>query len=259
MKNTCLIITVILSPLLCNAQYISTDSAKVKLVSLDTINIQGHVFDAMGQPASGVVLISKNNKIGYEGYPLYAITNVNGEFSLNGAFPVDTFRIVYKDLKLNVINNKSRYLNITLPQINAEVIGNGVITANRTVLPKPPTQFKVITNATVMDYFGPLGTMSATYNAGPAKFIDYIKSKIIYPQTAINHNIEGVVQVEFTIDRDGTVIDTQILKGIGYGCDEAVINAFKNCHKWRPGINMGKPVTEQFIIEIEFKLTSPSQ
>ena len=41
-----------------------------------------------------------------------------------------------------------------------------------------------------------------------------------YPPSALEHQIEGTVTVRYTIDYKGRVIQTRILSGIGYGCDE---------------------------------------
>jgi TonB family protein len=240
---------------ICKAQYITSDSVKYKIVSLDTINVTGHVFDIMGRPVNGVLLISKNNKAPNQGYPLCTKTDLNGAFNLSGTLPVDTLQILYRDLKFDVVNNKSRYIDITLPETLPEMIGNGEITTKRIVPLKPAAQFKVATNITIMDYFGPAITVRARYSAGADKFVNYIKSKIVYPAAAVKNNIEGVVQVKFTVERDGSIVNPVIVRGIGYGCDEAVINALKDCPKWQPAVSMGLVIKDQCIIGIEFKLT----
>jgi TonB family protein len=247
---TCLILLTLISSL-CRAQYISTDSAKVEIVSQDTINIKGRVLDAAGQPLPYVFIVSKNRNLAYKGYPLYTASNQDGEFTLNGALPVDTLEVNYKNHTLTIVNNNSRYVEITFPQIIASVIGGGEISAKRITAKKALPKFKVVTGAVIMDYFGIPIEVDARY---PGNFIKNLKSGIIYPPAAIKNNIEGEVQVQFTIDRGGNLVAPKIIKGIGYGCDEAVINAFKNCYKWSPAISNGHAVPAQYIVSIQFKL-----
>src|SRR5688572_2055554 len=63
-----------------------------------------------------------------------------------------------------------------------------------------------------------------------------------YPEEARKNKIEGKVIVQFIINEDGTCSDFEVIKGIGYGCDEAAVEAFKKMPKWNPGLVNGKPV-----------------
>lgn len=87
----------------------------------------------------------------------------------------------------------------------------------------------------------PYGGMEALYK------------KIGYPEDAIDNDIEGVVKVLTFIDRDGEVIDAQVVQGIGYGCDEAARLAILY-HRFKPGLIKGQKVKVQMEIPIEFKL-----
>ena len=55
------------------------------------------------------------------------------------------------------------------------------------------------------------------------------------------------------IDRDGEVLDAQVIEGIGYGCDEAARLAVFY-HRFKPGLIRGEKVKVQMEISIEFKL-----
>lgn len=87
----------------------------------------------------------------------------------------------------------------------------------------------------------------------PVGGIKAIQEKIIYPDQAKNEGIEGKVFVTAFINEKGTVDHVKLLKGIGYGCDKAAINAVTNT-KFTPGKLSGKPVKVQVSIPILFKL-----
>jgi TonB family protein len=87
----------------------------------------------------------------------------------------------------------------------------------------------------------PIGGMNAIYR------------KIGYPKEAKENEIEGVVKILTMIDRDGEVLDAQVIEGIGYGCDEAARLAVFY-HRFKPGLIRGEKVKVQMEIPIEFKI-----
>lgn len=87
----------------------------------------------------------------------------------------------------------------------------------------------------------PYGGMEALYK------------KIGYPYEAKEDKIEGTVKALVFIDRDGEVLDVQILEGIGHGCDDAVKTAILY-HRFKPGLIRGQKVKVQMEMSFEFKL-----
>jgi protein TonB len=87
----------------------------------------------------------------------------------------------------------------------------------------------------------------------PIGGIAEIQSKVIYPPEAKNKGIQGKVYVIAYINEKGIVDSTKIIKGIGYGCDEAAKNAIKQT-KFIPGKQRGKPMKVQVAVPIIFKL-----
>jgi TonB family protein len=83
--------------------------------------------------------------------------------------------------------------------------------------------------------------------------MEAIYKKIGYPEEAEDNEIEGVVKILTLIDRDGEVLDAQVVEGIGYGCDEAARLAILY-HRFKPGLIKGQRVKVQMEIPIEFKL-----
>lgn len=75
-----------------------------------------------------------------------------------------------------------------------------------------------------------------------------------YPKEARDHKIEGKVLVEFIINEDGTPSDHKVVQGIGYGCDEAALEAFKKMPSWKPGLLNGKPVKVRLQTAYLYKL-----
>lgn len=79
-----------------------------------------------------------------------------------------------------------------------------------------------------------------------------IQKRVIYPSVALQTGIEGKVYVRALVNEAGIVTETEILKGIGAGCDEAAADAVAKT-KFKPGIQRGRPVKVQITIPIVFK------
>jgi protein TonB len=82
----------------------------------------------------------------------------------------------------------------------------------------------------------------------------FIQKNLIYPEKAKAEGIEGRVFITFTIEKDGSVSNVKILRGIGGGCDEASVEMVKNMPKWKPAKQREKPVRCQFTLPIKFEL-----
>ena len=74
-----------------------------------------------------------------------------------------------------------------------------------------------------------------------------------YAASAREAGIEGKVRVELTVDETGAVVETRVLEGLGYGLDEAALEAAK-ASRFEPALKCGKPTRTTFVIGIRFAL-----
>ena len=107
---------------------------------------------------------------------------------------------------------------------------------------------------------GAKDTLGINLAAGqhPPQFDDwdnYVKGKSIYPQLARENGIEGTVSVLVYVSEKGQVTKARLIKGLGYGCDEAAINLVYAMPDWTPASNFGIPVKGKKVLEISFRLT----
>ena len=76
-----------------------------------------------------------------------------------------------------------------------------------------------------------------------------------YPKEARDRRIEGMVGLWVVLGPDGLPRQISLVKSLGYGLDEAAIEAVR---KWRfkPSMKDGKPVAVQINMELNFRLRS---
>jgi TonB family protein len=89
---------------------------------------------------------------------------------------------------------------------------------------------------------------------GQAKMYQYLGENIKYPAAAQRANISGRVFVKFVVEDDGAIGDVEVMKGIGFGCDEEAIRVVKSMPKWNPGVQNGKNVRVYYNMPIVYKL-----
>lgn len=92
------------------------------------------------------------------------------------------------------------------------------------------------------------------FPGGMEALYKYISENIQYPEQAKEANIEGRVVMQFTVTEDGNIVNVEVARGIGGGCDEEALRVVKAMPKWKPAIKDGKPVAGQYALPILFKL-----
>jgi protein TonB len=93
-----------------------------------------------------------------------------------------------------------------------------------------------------------------SFPGGNEEMLSFVKANIEYPEIAKRAGVEGKVYVQFVVDRNGSISNVAVVKGIGAGCDEEAIRVIRKMPKWTPGKQNGAPVNVQVSIPIFFKL-----
>lgn len=93
-----------------------------------------------------------------------------------------------------------------------------------------------------------------TFPGGEKKMLEYVAKNVKYPQLAKEVGTQGRVFVSFVVEKDGSITNVTILRGIGSGCDEEAIRVVKSMPKWNPGLQCGRAVRVSCNLPINFKL-----
>ena len=88
---------------------------------------------------------------------------------------------------------------------------------------------------------------------------EYLLKNVQYPADAQKAGIKGRVFVSFVVEIDGSLTNSQLLKGLGYGCDEEAIRVIKAMPRWLPGSQSGRPIRVKYNLPILFGIDYPKQ
>jgi protein TonB len=92
-----------------------------------------------------------------------------------------------------------------------------------------------------------------TFRGGDVeKFRAWVSTRTIYPQEAQDKGIQGKVYLTFIVERDGSVSNVKVVRGVDPILDNEAIKAIEASPKWSPGLQRGRPVRVRFAIFLNF-------
>ena len=89
---------------------------------------------------------------------------------------------------------------------------------------------------------------------GYAALYKWLHEHLEYPEIARENNIQGRVYCQFTVNRDGSISDIKVIKGVTPILDREAVRTLQKMPKWKPGKRNGKTVRTQFQVSVAFKL-----
>ncbi len=92
------------------------------------------------------------------------------------------------------------------------------------------------------------------YPGGDQALQEYISANLQYPETARSNGIEGVVNVSFTVNADGSIGSIKIVRMVDPDLEQEAIRLVKSMPKWTPAEKNGQVVPAEATIAVNFAL-----
>lgn len=92
------------------------------------------------------------------------------------------------------------------------------------------------------------------FPGGQDSLYKFLSANIIYPKEARDNGIEGKVFVNFTIEKDGSINEVKVIKGVHPLLDEEAVRVVESFPKWKPGKQKGKTVRVSYNLPLNFVL-----
>ncbi|SFG88238.1 energy transducer TonB [Pedobacter insulae] len=94
------------------------------------------------------------------------------------------------------------------------------------------------------------------FPGGMAAWSKFIQRNLKYPYAAQENGIQGKVFLSFVIEKDGSISDVNVIRGIGSGCDEEAVRVIKKSPKWKAGQQNNQPVRVRYTMPIGYVLSN---
>lgn len=88
---------------------------------------------------------------------------------------------------------------------------------------------------------------------------NYLLTTARYPAEAQKAGVKGRVFVSFIVETDGRITGVELLKSLGFGCDEEAIRVINAMPRWTPGSQSGKPLRVRHHVPVLFGLDYPKR
>lgn len=89
---------------------------------------------------------------------------------------------------------------------------------------------------------------------GEQEMMTYIQKNVVYPKKSLNKEIQGTVYVQFTVEKDGSINEAEIAKGVESLIDAEALRVVKSMPLWIPGKEDGEKVRVKYSLPIKFTL-----
>ena len=92
------------------------------------------------------------------------------------------------------------------------------------------------------------------FPGGDAALFKYLNDNIKYPVIAQESGIQGRVICQFVVNRDGSIVDIEVVRSVDKSLDAEAIRVIKNMPRWTPGKQRGKTVRVKYTLPVNFRL-----
>ena len=152
------------------------------------------------------------------------------------------------EIKLDEVQKSDKAVGAFTVEGNDEV-GGAVLKAKEDIAaPEPPKhvveETKIFTVVEQMPMFP----------GGNAALMGYLRDNIHYPTVAAENGVQGRVVVGFVVERDGSITDVNILRGVDPSLDREAMRVVKSMPKWTPGKQNGSAVRVKYQVPVSFRL-----
>ena len=84
--------------------------------------------------------------------------------------------------------------------------------------------------------------------------VTYVIEHIVFGRKAKKRGLEGTVIVRFIVEKDGSIGDIEVVRGVDPLLDDQVVDAVRNFPAFQPGEQRGKAVRVQYALPVRFSL-----
>ena len=104
------------------------------------------------------------------------------------------------------------------------------------------------------EYLHPIPQVRAEFPGGTDALRIFLAENCHYPKEALEQKQQGVVILDFVVEKDGSISAITVLRSVCKALDEEAIRVVRAMPKWKPGENNGQPCRSYFQLPIMFAL-----
>ena len=115
------------------------------------------------------------------------------------------------------------------------------------------TSGKVLSESGEEMAFFPMMQMP-TFPGGEQAMLNYLAGNIKYPKKMAKARVQGLVVISFTVEKDGSLKDKEIVKSLHPDGDAEALRVIDNMPVWTPGFEEGEPVDVHYVLPVRYSI-----
>lgn len=204
------------------------------------VTYKGKVVDKDGKPVEGAeLLIDGSHKLPQD---QSFVTDKNGNFSF----------MAFENAHIGVIWNKNdKYMLKGIRYDQKERTNLKIVMDDQ--WQNPPS------NDPNNPVFEVVEIMPEFPDGGMSGLMQFLSKNIQYPINAQKNHTQGRVTVQFVVNKDGSISEPKIIRGVDPDLDGEAIRVISLMPKWKPGMQKGQPVRVKYTVPVMFRLSDNGQ
>lgn len=134
----------------------------------------------------------------------------------------------------------------------AEIVIDTEDDKDKQVVIQAPVQVKVEEEDTEVVFM--VVESMPSFPGGDAALFKYLSDNIKYPVIAQESGIQGRVICQFVVNRDGSIVDIEVVRSVDRSLDAEAVRVIQSMPKWTPGKQRGKTVRVKYTLPVNFRL-----
>lgn len=86
-------------------------------------------------------------------------------------------------------------------------------------------------------------------------FRKWVETNYRVPAAAIDAGVNGLIEVSFVIERDGSLTDLVVRRDLRFGTGDELVRLLQRAKKWKPGVQNGRPVKVAYTLPLRINLS----
>ena len=133
---------------------------------------------------------------------------------------------------------------------NVSTVGEDMDVTHKIVWIPPVVETEVVDEDVIVD----VAEIMPEFPGGTAALMKYLGTNIKYPTISQEMGSAGRVIVQFVVDKDGSISNPEVVRGVDAYLDKEAIRVISSMPKWRPGVQNGKKVRVKYTVPVVFRL-----
>lgn len=93
-----------------------------------------------------------------------------------------------------------------------------------------------------------------SFPGGPSALMEWLSNNVKYPVVALENGVQGRVVVSFVVERDGSITDVKVVRGVDPSLDKEASRVVRAMPRWIPGKQNGSAVRVKYNVPVAFRL-----